>query len=77
MRIRKFLDFNKTRKLSKGFLDFQFKYCSLTWMFYSRNTNNKVNLLHERALRFAYDYYELPFEKCLEKGQFVYCCPLL
>ena len=42
-RIRKYLDFNKTRVLCKGFFESQFKYCSLTWMFYSRQTNNKIN----------------------------------
>ena len=53
--------------LFKGFFDSQFKYCPLTWMFYSRNTNHKINLLHERALRLVYNDYELPFEKLLEK----------
>ena len=36
-------------------------------MFYSRNTNNKINLLHEIALRLVYNDYLLPFEKLLEK----------
>ena len=27
-------------------------------MFYSRNTDNKINLLHERALRLVYDDYK-------------------
>ena len=45
MRIRMFLDFNKTRILFKGFFDFQFKYRPLMWMFYGRNTNRKINLL--------------------------------
>ena len=67
MRIRKYLDFNKTRILFKGFFESQFKYCPLTWIFYSRNTDNKINLLHERALRLVYDDYELPFDKLLEK----------
>ena len=67
IRIRKYLDFNKTRILFKGFFESQFKYCPLTWMFYSRNTDNKINLLHERALRLVYDDYELPFDKLLEK----------
>ena len=31
--------------------------CPLTWMFYSRTTNNKINKLHERALRLVYDDY--------------------
>ena len=67
MKIRKFLDFNKTRVLFKGFFESQFKYCLLTWMLYSRNTNNKINQLYERALRLVYDDYELTFEKRLEK----------
>ena len=66
MRIRKYLDFNK-RILFKGFFESQFKYCPLTWMFYSRNTDNKINLLHERALRLVYDDYKLSFDKLLEK----------
>ena len=50
-RIRKFLDFNKTRVLFKGFFESQFKYFPLTWMFYNRNTNNKINLVHKRVPR--------------------------
>ena len=37
-------------------------------MFYSRTTNNKINKLHERALRLVYDYYVSTFEELLEKG---------
>ena len=36
-------------------------------MFYSRTTNNKINKLHERALRLVYDDYVSTFEKLLEK----------
>ena len=32
-----------------------FKYCPIVWMFHSRHTNNKINRLHERALRIVYD----------------------
>ena len=66
-RIRKYLDFNKTRILFKGFFESQFKYCPLTWMFYSRHTNNKINHLHERTLRLVYNDYELTFNELLEK----------
>ena len=55
------------RILFKGLFEFQFKYCTLTWMFCCRNTNNKINLLHERAPKLAYNDYELSFEKLLEK----------
>ena len=36
-------------------------------MFYSRTTNNKINKLHERALRPVYDDYVSAFEELLEK----------
>ena len=37
------------------------------WMFYSRSTNRRNNLLHERALRLIYDDYELTFQELLQK----------
>ena len=66
-RIKKYLDFKKLRLLLKTFFDSQFKYCPLTWMFYNRTTNNKINKLHERALRLVYDDYLSAFEELLEK----------
>ena len=65
-RIRKYLDFNKSRTIFKTFFESQFKYCPLTWMFYSRTTNNKINNLHERALRLVYDDYRSTFKELLE-----------
>ena len=38
----------------KTFIDAQFNYCPLIWMFHSRTLNNKINKLHERALRLVY-----------------------
>ena len=66
-RIKKYLDFNKLRLLFKTFFDSQFKYCPLTWMFYSRTTNNKINKLHERVLRLVYDDSASTFEELLDK----------
>ena len=37
-------------------------------MFYNRTTNNKINKLHERALRLVYDDYLSAFEELLEKN---------
>ena len=68
-RIRKCLNFKKIRILFKGFFEAQFKYCPLTWMFYSRSTNRRINHLHERALRLVYNDYELTFEELLEKDE--------
>ena len=35
----------------KAFIESQFGYCPLFWMFYGRQTNAKINHIHERALR--------------------------
>ena len=43
--------------------------CQLTmvWMFYSTGVNNKINHLHERALRIIYKDNSSSFENLLEK----------
>ena len=37
-----------------AFITFQFSYCPLVWMFHSRTLNNRINKIHERALRLVY-----------------------
>ena len=54
-RISNYLTFHQKRTLIKAFFESQFRYWSLTWMFHSRKSNNKINLLHERALRMIYN----------------------
>ena len=43
---------------------------SLTWMFHSRKSNNKINLLHERALRMIYNDQISSFQELLDKDNF-------
>ena len=38
----------------KTFVISQTSYCPLLWMFHSRNTENRVDKIHERALRLVY-----------------------
>ena len=38
----------------KSFIESQFAYCPLVWMFHNREWNNKINRLHERTLRILY-----------------------
>ena len=47
----------------------QFKYCPLTWTFYSRITNNRINHLQERSLGLVYDGCKLNFDELLEKDE--------
>ena len=49
-RIATFMSFNKCRTLMKAFIESQFNYCPLIWMFHSRTMNKKINRTHERAL---------------------------
>ena len=46
-----------------------FNYCPLIWMFCSRKSNNRINRIHERAMRIAHDDYESTFEQLLVKNK--------
>ena len=54
-RVSYYLTFYQKRILIKTFFECQLKHCPLTWMFQSGKRNNKINLLHERALRMIYN----------------------
>ena len=64
-RVAHFMSQDKLRILMKAFVESQFGYCSLIWMFHSRKVNNKINKLHERALRLVYKNNTLSFEELL------------
>ena len=66
-RISKFLCKEKLRLIMKTFVESQFNYCPLIWMFHSRTLNTKINKLHERALRIVYKDEDLTFQQLLEK----------
>ena len=53
-RLSNFMSFNQRRILLKTFIESQFGYCPLVWMFHSRRVNNKINHLHERSFRVVY-----------------------
>lgn len=42
------------RVLMKSFIESQFGYCSLIWMFHGYGLNNKINRLHELSRRIVY-----------------------
>ena len=68
-RMSKFLSFEKKRTLYKCFVESQFKYCPLIWMFHSRCSNTKINRLYERALRLVYNDFQSNFEELLDKDK--------
>ena len=67
MRASRYMNKEKLRILMKAFIESQFKYCSLVWMFHSRHINNRINRLQERALRVVYKDENCTFEELLEK----------
>ena len=50
-RIVRILPFQKRRLILKTFIESQFSYCPLVWVFCSRTMNKKINHIHESALR--------------------------
>ena len=48
------MDTNRRRVLLNAFIKSQFSYCPLIWMFLSRTLNNRINKIHEKALRLVY-----------------------
>ena len=67
MRVSKYMSEEKLRLIMKTFIESQFNYCPLIWMFHSRELNAKINRLHERALRVVYKNDELTFQQLLDK----------
>ena len=70
-RIVNHMDLNKHKCLMKAFVTSQFNYCPLIWMFHNRELNNRLNRIHERALRLVYQNNILLFSELLEKDNFV------
>jgi len=61
------LNFEKRRTLLKSFIESQFTYCPLVWMFHDRGIENKISRVHERALRCVYKDDVSTFEDLLKK----------
>ena len=53
-RVVSFMDLAKRNSLMKAFLTTQLNYCPLTWLFHSRQLNNRITNIEERALRLVY-----------------------
>ena len=65
-RLSNYMSFEKRKILLKAFVESQFGYCPLTWMFHGRRANSKINHIHERAPRIVYKNNVLLFEELVE-----------
>ena len=70
-RVAQYMNLAQRRSIMKAFIYSQFGYCPLVWMFHSRKINNRVNSLHERALRIVYRDYNATFSELLSKDKSV------
>ena len=67
-RICKFMTQDKCRMIMKPFIDTQFSYCPLVWIFHgNRGINNTMNKIHERALRLLYNDDSSSYDELLRK----------
>ena len=66
-RVSKYMDTDKLRLIMKAFVNSQFGYCPLVWMFHSRSLNNRINKIHERALRIVFKDKNATFSELLQR----------
>ena len=61
------MSFDKKRILFKAFVESQFAYLPLIWMFHGKKVNSKINHIHEKTLRVVYEDNYSSFEELLKK----------
>ena len=69
-RVSSFMSTGQKRIIMKAFINSQFGHCPLVWMNHNRKISNRINKIHERALRVVYND-DTTFEQLLEKGNAV------
>ena len=65
-RIRRYLSVDKTRLLANAFIDSQFNYAPLIWMFAGKTLINKICKIHHRTLQVVYDDFDKLYDELLE-----------
>ena len=59
------------RLIMNAFIFSQFGYCPLVWMFHSRKLNNRINNIHEGALRIVFRDHKSTFQQMLKQNKSV------
>ena len=65
-RIRRYLSVDKARLLANAFIDGQFNYAPLIWMFAGKKLINKICKIHHRTLQVVYDDFDISYDELLE-----------
>ena len=70
-RVAPYIRPGKRKTVMKAYVMSQFGHCPLVWMFLNRGLNNKINSLHERAVRITYRDRSSSFQNLLKKDNSV------
>ena len=71
-RVCNYMNKKKRHILINAFITSQFSYCPLVWMSHSRTMNNRINKIHEKALRLVYkDETNFSLDDLLKKDKSV------
>ena len=54
-----------TKTLASSFVNSQFNYCAVVWMFCSRKSKLRLENIHKRTLRVVYNEYEKNYKDLL------------
>ena len=68
-RVGHYMTFKQRQVTMKSFILSQFGYCPLVWMLHSRKLNQRINNIHERALRIVYKDTRSSFANLLAKDE--------
>ena len=71
MTIQKRKTIMKSENNPESFVTSRFSYCPLIWMLHSRRLINKINSIHERALRITYPDNRSAFKELVNKNNSV------
>ena len=70
-RLSNLMSLQQRRLLLRSFVEAQFGYCPLVWMFHGREINRKINHIHERSLHIVYRDYNSSLKDLLKKDNSV------
>ena len=67
-RIRKYLTVEKAKLLANAFINSEFNYVPLIWMFANKCSIDKILRIHKRTLQIVYEVYGESYENLLNRS---------
>ena len=68
-RISSLMRFEQKKRIVNLFMTSNFSHYPLVWMFHSRRIDNRIDHIHERALKSIYQDYNSSFKELLRKDK--------